>query len=233
MTCFHSPICPPSAICTFRNSTYTISRFLRSVICQVTRIPHGSCCPAIWLASSWQRKRQSGRPPPPPTGARSSSTQDGAPTLSPIFMRQGPPWLKGPRSNTITSLPHIDERYLRNAPPSAYFVYLFHKINQDQEIGATTANQENVVMIKMIYQIHKDYRTAINALSEQIKALTEEVSTFKNATTPRPDTHTLIPFPLPVTRVRYGADGAPKKRGPPALVPPPPRPVTNTTGDSP
>ena len=52
--------------------------------------------------------------------------------------------------------------------------------------------------MEMIYQIHKDYRTAIDALSEQIEALTEEVSTFKNAT-PRPDTPTPIPFPLQVT----------------------------------
>jgi len=137
-------------------------------------------------------------PPPTPAGARSSSTQEGAPTLSPIFMPAGPPSLKRPISNTITSLPHIDERYLRNAPPRAYFLNLFHKINQDQEIGATTASKENVVMIEMIYQIHKDYRTAIDALSEQIEALTEEVGTLKDAT-PRPDTPTPIPFTLPAT----------------------------------
>ena len=53
-------------------------------------------------------------------------------------------------------------------------------------------------MIEMIYQSHKDYRTAIDALSEQIEAVTEEVSTLKNAT-PRPDTPTPIPFPIPVT----------------------------------
>ena len=113
-------------------------------------------------------------------------------------MPAGPLSLKRPRSNTITSLPHIDERYLSNAPPSAYFLNLFHKINQDQEIGATSASKENVVMIEMIYQIHKDYRTAIDALSEQIEALTEGVSTFKDAT-PRPDTLTPIPFTFPAT----------------------------------
>jgi len=53
-------------------------------------------------------------------------------------------------------------------------------------------------MIEMIYQIHKDYRMAIHELSEQIEALTEEVSTLKNAT-PRADTPTPIPFPLPLT----------------------------------
>ena len=143
-------------------------------------------------------KGKAAEKPPPPTRARSSSTQDGAPTLSPIFMPQGLPLVQPPRSNTITSLPHINERYLRNAPPSAYFLNLFHKINQDQEIGATTASQENVVMTETIYQIHKDYMTAIDALSEQIEALTEAVSTLKNATL-RPDTRTPIPFLLPVT----------------------------------
>ena len=97
----------------------------------------------------------------------------------------------------LLMLPHIDEKFLKNAPPSAYFLNLFHKINQELEIGATTASKENVVRIEMIYQIHKDYRTAIDALSEQIEALTKEVSTLKNAT-PRPDTPTPIPFPLPV-----------------------------------
>ena len=143
-------------------------------------------------------------PPPPPTGARSSSTQESAPTLSPIFMPQGHPSLKRPRSNTITSLAHIDETYLRNAPPSAYFLNLFHNINHDQEIGATTASKENVVMIEMIYQIHNDYRTAIDALSEQIEALTEELSTFKNPT-PWPDTPTPLPFPIPVTAPEQAA----------------------------
>jgi len=51
---------------------------------------------------------------------------------------------------------------LKNAPPSAYFLNLFHKINQELEIGATTASKENVVIIEMIYQIHKNYRTAID-----------------------------------------------------------------------
>jgi len=147
---------------------------------------------------SGQGKGKAADPPLPPTGARGSSTQDGAPTLSPIFMPQGPPSLKRQRSTTVSSLPHIDERYLKNAPPSAYFLHLFHKINQDQEIGATTFSKENVVMIEMIYQIHKDYRTAIDSLSEQSEALTEAVSTLKNAT-PRPDTPTPIPLPLLVT----------------------------------
>jgi len=53
-------------------------------------------------------------------------------------------------------------------------------------------------MIEMIYQIQKDYRTAIDTLSKQITALTKEVSTLKNATL-RPDTPTPIHFPLPVT----------------------------------
>jgi len=113
-------------------------------------------------------------------------------------MPEGPPSLKRQRSTTVSSLPHIDERYLKNAPPSAYFLNLFHKINQDQEIAATTFSKDNVVMIEMIYQIHKDYRTAIDSLSEQSEALTEAVSTLKNAT-PRPDTPTPIPLPLPVT----------------------------------
>jgi len=156
--------------------------------------------------------------PPPPTRAPSSSTQHGAPTLSPILMPQGLPWLKRPRSNTIMSLPHIDERYLRNTPPSAYFLNLFHKMNQDRDIGATTASQENVVMIEMIYQIHKDYRTAIDALSEQIEALTEAVSTLKNAT-PRLDTPTPIPFLLPVTAPEWTA--APDSRPIPLPTPAP------------
>ena len=87
---------------------------------------------------------------------------------------------------------------MRNTPPSAYFLNLFYKINQDQEIGATTASKENVVRIEMICQIQEDYKTAIDALSEQIEALTVEVRTIKNAT-PGPDTPTPIPFRLPVT----------------------------------
>jgi len=85
---------------------------------------------------------------------------------------------------------------LKKAPPSAYVLNLFHKINLELEIGATTTSKENMVMIEIIYQIHREYRTAIDALSEQIEALTEEVSTLKNATL-QPDTPTPILFPLP------------------------------------
>ena len=84
-------IFPPSAICTFRNTTYTISRFPHNVTCQVTRIPHRSHCPTLWLAASWQGKGKAVDATLPPTGARSSSTQEGAATLSPIFLPQGPP----------------------------------------------------------------------------------------------------------------------------------------------
>jgi len=115
--------------------------------------------------------------------------------MSPIFMPQGPPSLKQLRSTTVSSLPPIDEVFLKNAPLSVYFLNLFHKINQAMEIGATAASKENVVMIEVIYGIHKDFRSAINALSKQIEALTEERSTLKNAT-PRRDTLTPIPFTL-------------------------------------
>ena len=121
---------------------------------------------------------------------------DGAHTLSPIFMPQGPPSLKRQRSSMISSLPHIDERYLRDAPPSAYFLNLFHKINQEKEIGATAATKDTVVMIEMIYQIHKDYRSAIDALVQDIETLTEEVASLKTAT-PGPNTPTPIPFNRP------------------------------------
>jgi len=141
-------------------------------------------------------KGKAADPTLPPTGARSFSTQDGAPTLSPIFLPQGPPLLTRYRSTTVSSLQPSNESFLKNAPPSAYFLNLCHKINQELEIGATTASKENVVMIEMSYQIHKDYKTAIDALSEQIDALTEEVSTLKNATR-QPETPTPIPFPLP------------------------------------
>jgi len=144
-----------------------------------------------------KRKDNAVDPTLPPTGARRSSTQEGAPTLSPIFLPQAPPSLNGHRSTTVSSLPHIDESLLKDASPSAYFLNLFHKINQELEIGATTASKENVVMIEMIYQIDEDYRTALDTLSERIDTLTEDVTNLNNAT-PQPDTPTPIPFPLPV-----------------------------------
>ena len=73
---------------------------------------------------------------------------------------------------------------------------LLHKINLELDIGATTANNETLVMIEIIYQIHKEYQSDSDALREQIEALTAELANTKNAI-PRPDTPTLIPFPLP------------------------------------
>ena len=156
-------------------------------------------------------KEKAKRPTHPhyPLGLGAPPLRTAPPSCPQSSCRKAPPSLKRPRSNTITSLQHIDERYLRNAPPSAYFLNLFHQINQNQEIGATTASKENVIMIEMMYQIHKDHRTAIDALSEQIEALTEEVSTLKKAT-PRPDTPTPRPFPQPVTAPEQAA--APNSR---------------------
>jgi len=165
------------------------------VTCQVTRISHGSHCPTLWLGSSRQGERKE-------DGCQATTCRcsECYPRRSfypvPNFHATRPPGLKRPRSTTVSSLPHIDEQFLRDAPPSAYFLKLFHKINQELEIGATTANKDTVVMIEIIYQIHKDYRSAIDRLSEQIEVLTEEIANTKEAT-PRPDTPTPIPFPLP------------------------------------
>ena len=131
--------------------------------------------------------------PAPPPGNRHSTIAEGECTLSPIFTPQGPPSLKRQRSSTASSLPHIDEQYLKHGPPSAYFLNLFHKVNQEGEIGAGAAGKDTVVLIEMLYLIHKDYRTAIDSLVEDIEALTEEIATLRNAT-PRPATPTPIPF---------------------------------------
>ena len=123
---------------------------------------------------------------------------DGSHTLSPIFMLHGLLSLKCQRSSTVSSLPHIDEQYLKDAPPSVYFLNLSHKINQEQEIRVTTANKDTVVMIEMIYQIHKDYQSAIDMLVQDIETLMEKIASL-NTATPRLNTPTPIPFPLPKT----------------------------------
>ena len=146
-----------------------------------------------------KKKRNTGRgkaklaEPALPPGTRHSTMAEGESTLSPIFTPQGPPSLKRQRSSTASSLPHIDEQYLKHGPPSAYFLNLFHKVNQEKEIGAGAAGKDTVVLIEMLYLIHKDYRSAIDSLIEDIEALTEEIATLKSAT-PRPTTPTPIPF---------------------------------------
>lgn len=135
--------------------------------------------------------------PDRPQGTRPSATAEGAPTLSPILMRHGPPLRKRPRSSALTNLPHVDEWYLRHNPPSTYWLTLFQnkyleKCNEDKE-EPTPISKETRVMMELFYQMHRDYRLAIDALVDNIEAVEEVVAELR--TTPsRPDTPTPIPF---------------------------------------
>ena len=136
------------------------------------------------------------------------------------FPTYGPPRLKRQRSSTVSGLPQVPATYLHDAPPSAYFLNLFHKINREKQIGAEPpASEETVVLIEMIHLIHKDYRAAIDKLTEDIEALTEEVNTLKRAS-PQPATPTPIPFPL-LEKAPAPADGPRNTHTKPPAVPPP------------
>jgi hypothetical protein len=157
--------------------------------------------------------------PPSESGASSSGN---VPISPQPYLPPGPSPFKRQRSSTVSSLPPIDERYLKGAPPSAYFMNLFHKINMEQKIGASlNDNKDTVVMIEMIYLIHKDYRSAVDALTETIETLTEELDAFRSAT-PRPATPTPIPFPLAVPETeKKSTDPDTRSANPPAAPPPP------------
>ena len=95
-------------------------------------------------------------------------------------------------------LPHIEDQYLGvQAPPSAYFLNLFHKTNREKEIGAVgPTDRDTVVLLEIFSMIHKDYTSAIDTLTGRIEALKEEVSELQ-ATASRPNTPTPIPYPPP------------------------------------
>src|SRR5205807_6306591 len=84
-----------------------------------------------------------------------------------VFMPQSPPSRKCPRSATASTLPHIEDQYLgQPAPPSAYFLNLFHKMNREKEIGPVSPTaRDTVVLLEIFSMIHKDYISAIDNLT--------------------------------------------------------------------
>lgn len=127
------------------------------------------------------------------------SSSQGTTAETPIFLPQGPPTRKRQRSSTISRLPIVAPKFLREeSRPSAYWMNLFHRENKKlNDIFGQPGDtpRETVALIELIYQLHRDYRLAIDTLVDDIEALREEVATLRPPS-PRPDTPTPIPFPI-------------------------------------
>ena len=150
---------------------------------------------------SKSRRRRKGKgnadDPNPPQGTRPTVTAEGAPTLSPIFLPQGPPQRKRQRSSTLSNLPRVDEQYLEGNPPSQYWLTLYQTkyLERCRELKEEPipTTQSTYALVELFYQMHRDYRMAIDALVDDIEALEEEVAELRTPS-PRPDTPTPIPF---------------------------------------
>ena len=76
----------------------------------------------------------------------------------------------------------MDEQCLRGNPPSTYWLTraLYHsKLLETCEERAEdpgTTSKETYVLMKLFYQMHRDYRLAINAPVDDIEALEKEVA---------------------------------------------------------
>jgi len=151
---------------------------------------------------SSQRRHKKGKAvdnPSPTPGAGPSTTEKGAPTLLPIFLPQGPPPLKRPRSSTVSTMTGMEGRSRAGKSHKVFFVDIFMKAADRLEIELTVPEMEGQIIIEIIASIYKNYRSAVDTLMKSIDFLAQQVALLQT-THPRPDTPILIPFPLADTK---------------------------------
>ncbi|PWW80299.1 hypothetical protein C7212DRAFT_341995 [Tuber magnatum] len=129
--------------------------------------------------SDFRRKeKKSDKEPSTDPKVGPSFTEDGQPVFRPIsFSPESPPSRKRPHSDTVSTLPHVDEEYLKDS-----------------------ALKHSVVILEMIYLIHKDYRAWSDRLAETIDSLMLVIEEL-HTNTLYPDTPTPIPFPSSKVKV--------------------------------
>src|SRR5207237_6108073 len=132
---------------------------------------------------------------------------------TPIFTRPAPPPLKRARSNTSSSLPTIPVEVMAGASPTtSYFQHLFVKVALETGMGEFNPTPEALIFCKMFEHLHDDYRKAIDGLTEDISALSEELEALRSSPQHAPATSAPAP-PTPKAP-------APRKPGtPPATTP--------------
>src|SRR5437588_751560 len=134
---------------------------------------------------------------------------------TPIFTRPAPPSLKRARSSTSSSLPTIPVEVLAGAHPNtSYFQHLFVKVALETGLGEFNPTPEALIFCQMFRHLHDDYRKAIDGLTEDVSALSEELETFRAS--PQPASATSAPAP-PTTKAPESTS-----RPAPQQYPPPP-----------
>jgi len=99
--------------------------------------------------------------------ARYSITEEGVPTLSPIFLPQGPPPLKRLRSYTVSTMSGMESYLHTSKSHSAFFQDLYIKIVKDRGEDKSFINRDSRILIKMIGSIYKDYKSAVDTVRRE------------------------------------------------------------------
>jgi len=116
--------------------------------------------------------------PAPMLGARPSSTKKGVLTLSTIFLPQGPPLLKQPRSSMVLTMPGMEGYICTSKSHSTFFQDLFVKIAKDKRDQGPFINQDSRILIDIVVSIDKNYKLAVDSQIENIKFLAQEIVTL-------------------------------------------------------
>src|SRR5205807_8731817 len=97
------------------------------------------------------------------------------------------------------------------------FQHLFVKVALETGLGEFNPTPEALIFCQMFRHLHDDYRKAIDGLTEDVSALSEELETFRSSPPPAPATFAPAP---PTTKAPESTS-----RPAPRHYPPPP-PVT-------
>src|SRR5437588_10970438 len=175
------------------------------------------------------RGKKKPRVPPPPSGSslltgpeafeaytRSREATPSQPmvtttaegSFSPIFSPPAPPSLKRARSNTSSSLPPIPAEVMAGAPRNtSYFQHLFIKVAVDTGMEQFDPTPDSLIFCKTLEHIHRDYRKAIDGLTEDVSALNEQLEELR-AARPQPATTTTAPeAPIPTPKAPEVSSG--------------------------
>src|SRR5437879_12951329 len=111
-----------------------------------------------------------------------------------MITRPSSPSRKRARGITSAALPTIPVDVLAGAHPNtSYFQHLFVKVALETGMGEFNPTPEALIFCKMFEHLHDDYRKAIDGLTEDISALSEELETLRSSPPPSPATSSPSP----------------------------------------
>ena len=89
-------------------------------------------------------------------------TEEGAPTLSPIFLPYGPPLLKRLRSSTVFIFQGMEESLQKGVSYKSFFMDLYQRLSKEHQMDDPISHMQGQIIITIIITIYNDYKAVVD-----------------------------------------------------------------------